>query len=164
MLITYNTINKIQFPVYKLPSSNWELIDGLLLLDNILLDDKNMPGNTLGIRRVQTPFKELVPLKHCIKSHIGLIKNSFNTYIDFRGNPFLYIKTCFCKLKYHRIRKIDRKGTASILWLYTVATPFIIPRPPKELHTWAGVLYLNEYPWLLYDYSKTKQKTTRRKV
>ena len=74
MIVTYQDIKKLTFPVFILPNSNWQLVDGLLLLDNIVLDDKNMPGATLGIRRLQTPFTEIVPLKHSIDSLIGILK------------------------------------------------------------------------------------------
>ena len=52
MVITYKTIGHIAFPAFPLPSSNWEEQDGLLYLDNKLLDDKNMKGKTLGRRRL----------------------------------------------------------------------------------------------------------------
>ena len=51
MVITYKTLGHIAFPAFPLPSSNWEEQDGLLYLDNKLLDDKNMKGKTLGRRR-----------------------------------------------------------------------------------------------------------------
>jgi hypothetical protein len=57
MVITYSKVNKIKFPVYVIPSGNWEKTDGLLFLEGELVDDKNMPGATLGIRRMQTPHK-----------------------------------------------------------------------------------------------------------
>ena len=58
MIVTYKEIKKIKFPVFILPNSNWELVDGLLLIDNQVVDDKNMPGASLGIRRLQTHFTE----------------------------------------------------------------------------------------------------------
>ena len=44
MVITYRTLGHVAFPAFPLPSSNWEEQDGLLYLDNKLLDDKNMKG------------------------------------------------------------------------------------------------------------------------
>ena len=79
MVITYKTIGHVAFPAFPLPSSNWEEQDGLLYLDNKLLDDKNMKGKTLGRRRLQTPFKELFPLKAAVTDTIGLIKHGKNT-------------------------------------------------------------------------------------
>ena len=91
MILNYNNLTKIKFPVYKLPNSNWELVDGLLFLDNKVLDDKNQPGKTLGIRRAQTSF-DLFPLKHSISSLAGILKQNDKTFIDTEGTPFLFIK------------------------------------------------------------------------
>ncbi len=38
---------ELQFPIYVIHSDNVELIDGILWLDDQVLDDKNMTGETL---------------------------------------------------------------------------------------------------------------------
>ena len=78
-LITFRSINTITFPVYIIGSDNWDEQDGLLFLDNKLLDDKNMPGKTLGIRRLQSPFKDLYPLKSSLGNLLGILKQTKNT-------------------------------------------------------------------------------------
>ena len=150
--------------MYKIPHDNWSYSDGLLFLDDQLLDDKNMTGGTIGIRRVQTPFRDLFPLKKSLINHIGILKQTGNTFIDSQGDPFIYEKTLLCKLKYFKIRKVDRKGVASLLWVKGINFPFTIPRPPEDGRTWAGILHLHSIPWLLYEYSEVKLKDTRRKV
>lgn len=164
MIITYRDVPHVTFPVYRLPHDNWSYSDGLLFLDNQLLDDTNMSGETLGIRRVQTPFTDLFPLKNALTSHIGILKQTGKTFIDSRGDPFIYDKTLMCRLKYYKIRKVDRKEVASLLWVKGINFPFTIPRPPEEGRTWAGILHLNDMPWMLYEYSETKLKDTRRKI
>lgn len=164
MVISYRQIDKIQFPVYVLPSSNWELVDGLLYVDQLLVDDKNMPGDTIGKRRLQTPFKNLQPLKRAADNFTAIIKCGHKCFIDSKGVPFIYDKTETCALKYHKIRKIDRKDTASVLWLKDFNFPFVVPRPPPTDYTWAGVLHLKGLPWMLYEYSVTRQADTRRKI
>lgn len=164
MLITSKSVHKVQFPAFKLKSSNWDLSDGLLFVDGILVDDLNMPGATLGQRRLRTPFKDLYPLNRAVQSHLGLIKNMSGPYIDTKGMPFLYEKTKFVSLKYHKIRKIELKEVASVLWLKDINFPFTIPRPPKAEYTWAGVLYAHGLPWMLYGYATEKLKDTRRKI
>ena len=82
MVITYKNFGHVAFPAFPLPSSNWEEQDGLLYLDNKLLDDKNMKGKTLGRRRLQTPFKDLIPLKASVTDTIGLIKHGNSAFID----------------------------------------------------------------------------------
>ena len=164
MIVTYKEIKKIKFPVFILPNSNWEVIDGLLLIDNQVVDDKNMPGTSLGIRRLQTHFTELVPLKHSIGSLIGILKQNSKCFIDSKGMPFIYQKSIMSALKYYKIRKIEKKGKASVLWLKDINFPFTIPRPPPVEYTWAGVLHIGGLPWLLYEYSEERLKDTRRKV
>ena len=58
--------DNIDFPVFVLHTDNIELIDGILWIDNQVLDDKNMLGTTLGMRRLQSPMKSLYPLKYII--------------------------------------------------------------------------------------------------
>ena len=164
MVITYKTIGQIAFPAFPLPSSNWEEQDELLYLDNKLLDDKNMKGKTLGRRRLQTPFKELFPLKAAVTDKIGLIKNNKNIFIDNYGVPFIYEKTHSASLRYYKIRKVERKNSASVVWLKGINFPFKIPRPPSVDTSWAGVLHLSGIPWMLYEYSEFKKSDTRRKV
>ena len=150
--------------MFQIPSDNWSYSDGLLFIDDLLIDDTNMPGVTLGVRRVQTPFTELLPLRRSLISHVGLLKQTKKNFIDSKGIPFTYEKTHFCKLKYYKIRKVDLKATASLLWVHGIKTPFTIPRPPKEDRSWAGILHMGNIPWLLYEYSKVKLKDTKRKV
>ena len=93
MVITHKTIGKIKFPVFILPSSNWYEEDGLVYVDRRLIDDRNMPGDTIGKRRMQTPMKNLMPIKGSLDSLVGLMKQKNKTFIDSRGVPFIYEKT-----------------------------------------------------------------------
>tara|TARA_R100001230_G_C5627283_1_gene135624 strand:+ start:282 stop:776 length:495 start_codon:yes stop_codon:yes gene_type:complete len=164
MVVTYKTINNITFPIFLLNSSNWEEQDGLLFVDDKLVDDKNMKGATLGLRRLQTGFKELYPLKASLNSHLGIIKQNVSTFIDNDGTPFIYEKSISCSLRYYRIRKVERKDVASVLWLKDISFPIKIPRPPLHEQKWAGMLHLKGIPWMLYEFSENKKDNTRRKV
>lgn len=164
MVVTYSNLHKVVFPVFPIGSSNWSQSDGLLYLDNEILDDKNMAGLTLGARRIQTPFHSLYTLKKCIETPIGVIKQSKSTFIDNNGTPFIYSKTRFLPLRYHKIERIVRKGTASLLWLKGISYPFTVLRPPLLEFSWAGILHFNSAPWALYEYSEDKKSDTRRKV
>jgi hypothetical protein len=164
MVIQYRNLQKIRFPVYELSSGNWEKLDGLLFLDGKIVDDKNMTGDTLGIRRIQTPHTNLFKLKNQIDTVRGILKSNNKYFIDSYGMPFIYEKTEFCKLKYYRIKDIKPKDTCSLLKLDGVKNLFVIPRPPPTDTQYAGVLHNGARPWLLYDYSETKLKDTRRKV
>ena len=150
--------------MYVLPSSNWQETDGLLFLDGQIIDDKNMPGLTLGMRRLQSPHKGLYPLKQQIDNLRGILKSNKNTFIDTKGQPFQYEKTLFCRLKYYRIKNVTPKGDCTLLRLWGVKQPFAVPRPPAVEMQYAGILHYGEMPWILYEYSEEPQKDTRRKV
>lgn len=164
MILTYKNFSQIIFPAFRLPSSNWSTTDGLVFLDGKILDDRNMEGKTLGARRLQTPFQNLLPLKHCATSAIGLIKNSESAYIDNEGRLFLYKKTKMVSLRFYRIRKVLRKEVSSVLWVQNINFGIRIPRPPPSQCNWAGFLHIQNNPWMLYEYSVEKPKDTRRKI
>ena len=163
-MITYNTIHNLEFPIFLLDSGNWELADGILFLDEQVLDDRNQSGATLGARRLQSPFNDLVPLRKMISTPNGVLKQSTSYFIDNKGVPFTYIKTRFLPLKYLKIKRVEKKGTGSLVFVKGSTVPFTVPRPPDPEMVWAGVLHLHKLPWMLYEYSATKLKDTRRKV
>lgn len=164
MVIQYKNVNKLRFPVYILPSGNWDRRDGLLFLDGQIVDDRNMTGDTLGLRRLQTPHKSLYSLRQQVEDFRGVIKSNEKHFIDTNGIPFIYEKTEFCKLKYYRIKSIVQKDTVSLLKLHGVKQPFVIPRPPASDMRYAGVLHYGTLPWVLYEYSEDRREDTRRKV
>lgn len=165
MIITYSKISQISFPVFKLAKFNWREEDGLIFLGDKILDDRNQPGETLGIRRLQTPHKNLYRMRCCIDNHLGIIKQIGDPfYVDNKGLIFIYKKTLNCKLHYHEITKVERRDVASLIRVKGVRQPFTVPRPPTHGALWAGVLYLHGLPWMLYEYSEEKKKSTTRKV
>ncbi len=169
MLITYKQIKRITFPVFKIEKepeqqNDSSLTDGLLLWNGQVIDDRNMPGDTLGQRRLQSPFTNLVPLRNCYLDHLGLIKSPEAMYIDTTGKIFVYKKTKFMKLVYYKIKRVDRKETHSLLWVQGIKRPFTIPRPPHPAMQWVGLLHLGPLPWFLYEYSETRKKDSRRKI
>ena len=164
MAITYKELRLVTFPVYALPSGNWHGQDGLLFLDDKILDDKNMLGESLGLRRLHTPHTNLFPIKYRIKEFTGVIKSSKKHFIDSKGAVFEYEKTEFLKLSYYKIERIENLTKVSRLHLHKVKKPFIVPRPPAPEIQYGGVLHAGVRPWLLYDYAETKLKDTRRKV
>ena len=117
--------------MFILGSFKLENIDGLLFCDDLIVDDTNQPGITLG---------------------------------DNLGQPFYYEKTQFVSLRYLKIKRVERKEQASLLWVEGSNSPFTVPRPPEDGYSWAGILHMRGYPWVLYEYSQTKLKDTRKKI
>ena len=101
--------DELQFPIYVIHSDNVDFIDGIIWLDDQVLDDKNMKGDTLGLRRLQSPMKSIYPLKYMIKDYVGMMKHRGTTFIDSSGRVFNYEKTEKVDIKYHKIVKREKK-------------------------------------------------------
>ena len=156
--------NNIDFPVFVLHTDNIELIDGILWIDDQVLDDKNMSGKTLGIRRLQSPMKSLYPLKYMLENESDILHHQGKFYIDSSGIFFTKINTSTTLLRYHKIMRVEKKTSASQLWVKDCPFPFTLKRPLPENASWAGILYRQGIPWILYDLSEEKQKDTWRKI
>jgi len=164
MVITYKHLGNIVFPIFKLPSDNWSEQDGLVYLDGQLLDDRNMEGETLGLRRLQSPFRDFMEIQKSLVDIVGLLKQPPASYIDNKGRLFTYQKTFFAQVKYYKIKRIEGREIASILWLRGINFPFRLPRPPLPENTWAGVLHVQGIPWIIYEFAESKKDATRRKI
>jgi len=158
------TRGELIFPIYVIHSDNVELIDGILWLDNQVLDDKNMLGHTLGIRRLQTEMKNLYPLRYQLEDEVAMMQHKRKTFIDSEGRVFNYEKTQTVKIQYHKITKRQKKGVATVLWLKDCPFPFAEKSPPSEELTWAGVMYLEGFPWKIFNFAEEQKKSTWRKI
>jgi len=165
VILNFKQLSNVTFPVFLLPSDNVEVVDGLVFVDNMIVDDRNVAQEKLGLRRLITPFKDLLPLRRAISDPVGLAKNVGNkTYIDVLGKIFTYEKTLNGIVKYHKIERIEGKESASTIKLKGISSSFIVARPPPLEQRWAGVLYLHGFPWKLYEFSECKLSNTRRKI
>jgi len=155
-------LKSVVFPVHTLPREEvyWE--DGLLLLDNLVVDDRNQKGDTLGKRRLQSPHK-LKKLNKTYEEFLDLVRENPTTLIDTNGLVFSYRKTKWQTLKSHKIKKKELKDTHTRIWLHGVNFAFIVSSPPVG-KDWAQVLYLNKWPWLLYDFSEDREKDAKRMI
>jgi hypothetical protein len=163
MVLHYTQFGLINFPIFGLPSDDLDVTDGLLRLGHLVVDDRNQIGDSLGKRRLQT-FHQLFKLHACYEDITGLIRAKHKVFVDNKGYCFIYEKTKFCKVKYHRIIKEGRKEVATVLKVSTIPFPVIVKRPPPLGKTWIGMLYLDNKPWIPYEYAETKCTTTRRKI
>lgn len=155
---------ELVFPIFVIHSDNIDYLDGILWLDDQVLDDKNMKGRNLGIRRLQSPMKSLYPLKYMIQDEVSLMKHRAKTFIDSTGRVFHYEKTEKVDIIYHKIVKREKKTLATVIWCKDCPFPFDEKSPPKEEFSWAGVIYRSGIPWKVYEYSETYKKKTWRKI
>lgn len=152
----------VKFPVYGLNTDEVYLRDGLLLANELVIDDTNQPGDTLGKRRLLTPHKKK-PLTKTYTEFIDLVKENPAFLVDNNGKPFKYQKTVSQVVKSFRIKKRELKDTYTRIWLQDVNFAVIIREPAYEMQ-WAQMLCLNNNPWLLYSLSEEKMKDFRKKI
>jgi hypothetical protein len=77
---------------------------------------------------------------------------------------FRYYKQKSIPLKYHKIRKVEKRRGRSVVWIKGINHAFDFARPPSPEETWAGILYRSGIPWLLYEVCDKRKKDTWRKV
>lgn len=161
----FQDIKTIRFPVYPLPSVDWYTQDGVLFIDDgKVLDDTNMPGESLGIRRLQCGRTDLCRLKKAFTDFQSMLKSKHKIFIDSGGSPFIYRRTINSPLIHHTVERIEPKGDSSIVWLKNINHPITIPRPPYGDARYARVLYYKGFPWLIYDFATQRGKDSYRRV
>ena len=153
-----------EFPLYVVHTDEVMEADGILWIEDQVLDDKNMSGETLGKRRLQTPMKSLYPLRYMINDEIELIKHQGKFFIDSKGEFIIYEKTEKVQLKYHKILKVERLRGRGIIKVKDIPFPFDVLRPTSSEEKWAGVLYRKGIPWKLYETVKERKNNTWRKI
>ena len=158
-------LSDVVFPVFILPKdAEIDTQDGIVFANGQMLDDLNVKGDTVGIRRLRSPFPTKFRLNKAAHDIPSFLKSSAKKFIDSEGTVFNYTKTRMVDLKYFRIKKISHKETHSNLWVEDINFPFSIARPPAPEMRFAGILHDKGYPWLLYEYSEFWKKDTKRKI
>ncbi len=166
MYKTIKDLKKVKFPLYRIPSENWDITDKVVFVDGQVVDDLNRPGETIGLRRLQSDRDNLLKLKGPLFYLSDVINSKHKHFISSCGKPFTYVKTGFQQIKYHRVKNFEPKDTFTFVWFDDITIPFEIPRPPQDLNlvAWARVLYYKGFPWMVYDFHLYKGITSRLKV
>jgi hypothetical protein len=163
-ILTYRTIlTKVRFPVYAVLGldDSW-IEDGLVFHNGLVLDDRNQPFDTIGLRRLHTPHKK----KQITKVYfdfIELLDAKPTQFIDTNGVLFEYEKTVFCDVQSYKINKKFAKDTHTILFCKGINNPYVLKRYPHA-EEWAQILCYGSLPWKLYSLSQDKIDTFKRKI
>jgi len=161
--ITWKQFNKINFPIFPLPSADIYSEDGLVRLRETdrVVDDLNQLGNTLGLRRLSSPH-ELQRIPRYCGDSIDFYHTRAKAYIDNYGFIFVYERTVFTKVIFSEILQVIDKGTFTILKVKGVSFPVRVDRLTK--FKWVGMLQLLGHPWIPYEYSTGYCKPLKRKI
>jgi hypothetical protein len=152
-----------KYPVYVIHGEPEEL-DNMLWLEDQVIDDRNMLGKSLGIRRLQTPMKSIYPLKYQCDDEVAMLKHRGKHFVDSDGKYFYNEKLDTAPLKYHKIKKVIKKEVAAVVWIKDIPFPFAIARPPRVEQTWAGILYKKGIPYAIWEFTEERKKDTWRKI
>lgn len=157
---------RADYPIYKIDTKYIDEIDGIVFDDaHRVVDDLNVKKDTVGKRRLLSPFKDsLSPLRKVSRNIRHFLKRGTGYYIDTSGRIIRYEKSKMTYIKYHKIRAIKQASNGAKIWVYGVNFPLNAPERPHELLNYVGVLYLNDRPWIFWDFSKTQIKPKKIKI
>jgi len=168
-MLSNRDFSDIEFPIFSITSSYKRIWDELNVKyiqtesGTYILDNMNLPGETLGERRlhIKTGLR-YIPRK-AYYNITQLIKSNNKTYIDSTGCVFTYKKTRMVPLKYYKV--MDVVSTEEGCTLLIKGINFKIRMNCREAYNinYVGVLE-TDMGYILYDTSETKLKDTRRKI
>lgn len=175
-------LEEIHWPVFLLKGEEPYISNGISMYGSALydtelnkevykfkvIDDKNIPGNTLGERRLQMSMRKipLYNLKKAVYSLGDLLRISSNPnlwLIDSIGTLFKYKKSVRAPLTCHKIVKVLRNSKGMcIIELEGIHERFKIMNDIKECK-YAGLITINKR-YILYGLYEIPFKRTYRKV
>lgn len=174
-------LTQIVFPVFRLGDEKPITLEGVTLYyrqyleedDNIkevyrIVDDKNVEGATLSIRRLKL-LQDGVKLKKLNRAMFFLsdfikLSNPQSWFIDSEGTIFQHKKSKSLKLIFKKIKRIIRIPTGGVL-LEVDGIPgrFKTLYTPPPTNKYAGML-VNGMGYILYGTYETELKPTRRMI
>lgn len=166
---------KIQFPIYPLRAEP-QLIDNILFTENnkgeyLVIDNKNMPGPSLGIRRIQhlkasrsdIVYRKLFILKYPIHDFISILRKSIFRFIDSSGKVYNYIKTTFVPLETYKIKSYQEFPEGYVIHVSNLHCCFFSHRAPNLQEKYVQVLRMGR-GFLMYGFTTEHKKATRIKI
>lgn len=155
-------LRRTQFPFFILNSNDVYYRDGLVTINEKVVDDRNQKGATLGARRLLTPHKKYL-LKKCVLGFTELMDCKATHFIDNRGFYFTYVKTKLVSVVSYKITRKRFYDTYSTVFCKGINNFFVLPSLPRSSE-WAQIIQLDGLPWRLYSTSEGYIEKYRRKI
>jgi hypothetical protein len=132
------------------------------------IDNKNLPGKTLGLRRLELKKDNatLYPIKTAVYFLADLIKLATYKawFIDSAGTVFQYKKSTRAKLRSYKLKQVlPAQGLGCVLEVEGVAARFKSMQRPEPDEQYVALLNFSG-SYLLYGYSTKPIKDTWRFV
>lgn len=157
----------INFPIYSVGSHKklWCENNILYLLSDsdiiYKVDNKNLPYDTIGKRRLRIHKKELYKFTGTYFSLVAVIKSNKKLFIDNTGKLINYKKSKTAKLEYIKIKRVvpvDNKGL--LIYMYNKTAPLLVSNLVYNKEKYVGILDNT----IVYDFSTYKKENTWRKI
>lgn len=134
-----------------------------------VVDDASVPGNTLGLRRLQLktdPGVTLFPIRTAIYFVADLVKLAKSTtwFIDNSGRVFHYEKNTRAKLTTRKIKKVlPASGLGCVVELEGISSRFKSMQRPGEFQHFARVLQLG-MGFIFYGFCEERKPDSWRMI
>ena len=133
-----------------------------------IVDDRNLSGKTLGLRRLQlkSSNEKLHKVKTAIYFLADLVKLAKNTtwFIDSSGCVFNYQKNTRAKLTTRKIKQIlPADGLGCVVELDGISTRFKALRRPTEFQSYGRVLHVG-MGFMFYGFCEERKPDSWRMV
>jgi hypothetical protein len=173
-------VNELEFPIY--PLRQYEKIftgskGAVLVVDKVgdfwVLDDTSIPG-TFSERRLRLSFNlkdsktlKLYKLSKSLHGWSELLhnykRNKSKTYVDASGRMFKYKPSEYCKVTYHKIKKVEIIGRKILLSITDIGPKVPVSKLPPDDFNFAGIVH-SQIGLVFFGYANQEFKSTVRKV
>jgi hypothetical protein len=129
-----------------------------------ILDNTNITGDTLGLRRLKLNKGDLYSVKKPVDNISQAIKSKGKKFIDSKGTIFNYKKSIVVKLTYHAVKNVlNIENVGCVLSLKDIEYTFKLLCTDAYLTKYVGVLH-TPHGYALYETTRELKKDTHRKI
>lgn len=163
----------ISWPLYPIRKNRGITEDNNVLYieddyNEYILDNKNMAGNTLAMRRLnitEIGGINLYKFHDVILDLADLLRYSKNNqFLDKSGKLFQYTKSSkHRKLIYRKILKVEVSDTSTFLSVSGIFRKIILPYIPSKVLSYVGLI-VTSGDYIVYEFCSTLKKDTRKKL
>lgn len=163
-------LKNIKFPIYSIGgyAKIWSENNVLFLESDsgiiYKMDNKNLPFDTIGKRRLRIPKKERYKFTGAYFTIAQLIKSNKKLFIDNEGNIIKYKKNRRVPLIYRKIIKkklVEGKGV--LLYIKGISSHFLVSNFIYNGEAYIGLLNISD-GYLIYELSKERKPDSWRKI
>ena len=163
-------LKNIKFPVYSIGghSKIWSENNVLFLESEsgiiYKMDNKNLPFDTLGKRRLRISKKERYRFTGTYFTIAQLVKSNKKLFIDNEGKLINYKKNRRVNLIYREIiKKKLVEGKGILLYVKGISVPFLVSNFIYNGEAYLGLLNISD-GYLIYELSEERKPDSWRKI